>query len=126
MPVVGDPAGGGMRGDAQDVHCPGLDLHDEQHIQATQTDRVEVEEVCGDQTRGLGAQELLPGRVRPPRGWTDSTALKDPDRAGTNAVTHSGEFTLDPSMAPGGVFAASRSTKSRTSSGMGGRPDRLG
>src|SRR2546430_12582690 len=37
--LLGGPGSGRVRGDAQDVHGPSLDLHYEQHIQALQQDR---------------------------------------------------------------------------------------
>jgi hypothetical protein len=39
------PRPGWVRGDTEDVHPPGGDLHHEQHVQPAQGDRVEIEEV---------------------------------------------------------------------------------
>jgi hypothetical protein len=39
-----------MGGHAQDVYVPGRYLHDEQHIQAPEEDRVGGEEVAGEQS----------------------------------------------------------------------------
>jgi hypothetical protein len=33
--------------DAEDVHVPGGHFHDEQHVEAAEKDRVNVEEVAG-------------------------------------------------------------------------------
>jgi hypothetical protein len=41
----------------QDVHPPGSHLHDEQHIEASEEDRVDMEEIAGQQAIGLSAQE---------------------------------------------------------------------
>jgi hypothetical protein len=49
-------------GHAEDVHAPGRHLHDEQDVQASEEDGVHVEEIAGQQTASLSAQE------RPPRG----------------------------------------------------------
>ena len=57
-------------GDAQDVHPPGPHLHDEQHLQTPEEDRVHVEEITGQQTVRLRAPERPPGGVRLPRGRT--------------------------------------------------------
>jgi hypothetical protein len=51
-----------MGGDTQDVHGPGLDLHAEQHINAPQENRVDMQEVAGQDPGGLRGQELPPGR----------------------------------------------------------------
>ena len=41
----------------QDVHPPGPHLHDEQHVQTPEEDRVHVEEITGQQAVRLRAQE---------------------------------------------------------------------
>jgi hypothetical protein len=46
-----------MRGHPENVHGAGADLHHEQHIEPAQVDRVEVEEVGGEQAVRLVAQE---------------------------------------------------------------------
>ncbi|WP_433227329.1 hypothetical protein [Microtetraspora malaysiensis] len=51
----GRPRAGGVGGYAQDVNAPRRHLHDEQHVQALQEDRVDVEEVAGQQPFGLQA-----------------------------------------------------------------------
>jgi hypothetical protein len=43
-------------GHAEDVHVPGRDLRDEQDVQALEEDRVDLEEVAGQQPLCLGAQ----------------------------------------------------------------------
>ena len=59
-----------MGGHAQDVHAPGHDLHDEQHVQTLEKDRVDMEEVAGQQPLCLRAQERPPGGVRVWRRWS--------------------------------------------------------
>ena len=44
--LLGGPRPGGVRGDAQDVHPPGLDLHHEQDVQALEEHRVNMQEVA--------------------------------------------------------------------------------
>jgi hypothetical protein len=42
-----------------------MDLyHDEQHVEAAQEDRVDVEEITGEQAAGLDSQECSPGCLR--------------------------------------------------------------
>jgi hypothetical protein len=67
----------------------GADFHDEQAIQAAEGNRaVHVEEIGGEHRRGLGMQELLPGRINVPlRCRRDLQCLEDPaDRGSTNPV----------------------------------------
>jgi hypothetical protein len=59
--VVQAPSGCGVY--PEDVHAPGPDLHHEQDVQPLEEDGVHGEEVAGQQAFGLGAQELLPGRI---------------------------------------------------------------
>ena len=61
---------------AQDVHPPGPRLHDEQHVQTPEEDRVHMEEITGQQTVRLRAQERPPGGVRLPRGRMRSQARR--------------------------------------------------
>jgi hypothetical protein len=46
----------GMGGDAEDVDVPGRHLHDEQHVQAAEEDRVHMEEVAGQKPREWGGR----------------------------------------------------------------------
>jgi hypothetical protein len=47
------------------VHVAGGVLEDEEGIEPVQGDRVEVEQVAGEDAVGLRAQELRPGRSGP-------------------------------------------------------------
>jgi hypothetical protein len=47
------------------VHTPGRHLHDEQHIQAPEQDRVHGEEITRQQALRLGAQERPVGAENP-------------------------------------------------------------
>jgi hypothetical protein len=49
-----------VRGDAEDVHGPALDLHHEQDVQALEQDGVDVEEVAREDAGCLRGQELPP------------------------------------------------------------------
>jgi hypothetical protein len=59
--LLGGPGAGGVGGDAQDVHGPGVDLYHEQDVQALQEDGVNVQEVAREDPGGLGGEELPPG-----------------------------------------------------------------
>ena len=60
--LLDGPRPGGVRGDAQDVHPPGLDLHHEKDVQAFQEHGVNVQEVAREDPGCLGGQELPPVR----------------------------------------------------------------
>jgi hypothetical protein len=45
--LLSSPCAVWVGGQAQDVHMAGLDLHDEQHVQASEEDGAGVEEVAG-------------------------------------------------------------------------------
>jgi hypothetical protein len=65
--LLGDPPGGGMGGDAQDVHRPGVVLDHRKAVQPREHDRLHVEEVAGEDPLCLGAQELPPAQPSPDR-----------------------------------------------------------
>jgi hypothetical protein len=48
----------------EDVHPAGGDLHDEQHVQAAQRQRVDVEEVRREQSGRLRPQDLRVAGIR--------------------------------------------------------------
>jgi hypothetical protein len=88
-----------------------------------QGDGVEGDEVSGQQPGSQRAQEGLPP-VSARRGAKSSGGQNPSDGAGTDLVPESDEFSLDPAVAPGGLSCARRSTRTRISSVIGGRPDR--
>jgi len=51
-----------MRGDAQDMHGPGLDLQHDEYIQALPQHRVHMQEIACEDARCRGGQELPPRR----------------------------------------------------------------
>jgi hypothetical protein len=57
-------------GHSEDMHRPGHYLQDEQHVQASQEDRVHGEEVARQQALCLGLQESPPGGVQAARSGT--------------------------------------------------------
>jgi hypothetical protein len=64
-------------GDTEDVQDAALDLDHEQHVEAAEKDRVDVEEVCCHDPLGLGGEELRPGRTCPSRCWLEAVAAQD-------------------------------------------------
>ncbi|MEV4365306.1 hypothetical protein [Nonomuraea sp. NPDC049625] len=51
-----------MSRDTKDMHAPRFDLHDEQHVQAFEKRRIDVEKVARQDAGGLGDEELAPSR----------------------------------------------------------------
>ncbi len=60
--LLGGPFPGRVRGDAQDVHAAGLDLHHEEHVQALEEHGVGVQEVARQDSGRLAGEEPPPGR----------------------------------------------------------------
>jgi hypothetical protein len=65
--LLDGPGSGRIDGNAQDVHGPGLDLHDEEDIHTPEQHGIDMQEVAGQNAGRLAGQELPPGRRRPPR-----------------------------------------------------------
>lgn len=74
--LLSSPGAGRVGGHAQDVDAPRTDFHHEQHVQALQKDRVNMEEIAGQKPLGLGAR-------RPARKYQDVEA---PGRRGVSAA----------------------------------------
>src|SRR6266536_2826969 len=74
--AVQEPSGWAVT--PRDVHPPGPHLHDEQHIEASEEDRVHVKEIAGQQPACLSAQERPPGGVNVPRGRPEPAGAQDP------------------------------------------------
>ena len=99
--LLGGPGAGGVRGDAQDVHAPGLDLHHEQDVQALEEHGVNVQEVARQDPGRLGGQELPPGRGCPAWGGREPGRGQDPaDRSRADATPQAEQFTLDATAPP--------------------------
>ena len=64
-------------GDAEQVHPAPVDLDHEKHGEAPQCDRVDGEEVGGQDALGLGTQELASGGARAPRRGREAMAAQD-------------------------------------------------
>ena len=63
---LGDPGTDGVGRDAEQVHPSPVELDHEEHVEASERDRVDGEEVGCHYDLGLGAEELDPGRTRAP------------------------------------------------------------
>jgi hypothetical protein len=74
--LLGHPRARGMGGDSGQVHAPGAMLNEEQHVQAAQEHRVDVEEVRGEDRLRLGLQERPPGLPGPSGCRSMSASLR--------------------------------------------------
>ena len=99
--LLGHPLSGGVGGDAEEVDPSGGHFHDHRRVQASQQDRVDVEEVDGQQASGLVAQEGTPVGVLL-AGWrADTVAGQDPpDCACADLMAEPLWFALDSVVSP--------------------------
>jgi hypothetical protein len=75
--LLDGPRAGGVRGDATQVHPAGAVLDEYQHVQPCQQHRVNVQEIDGQDSRGLRVQELPPRRARASRCRIDARSTQD-------------------------------------------------
>ncbi|MGW6476351.1 hypothetical protein ACWGDS_00045 [Streptomyces sp. NPDC055059] len=75
--ALGGPCGGDMLGDASDVDAAGVVLDEEEDEQAPQENGVDMEDIDGEDARGLGLEEPGPRPVAALRRWIDPGALQD-------------------------------------------------
>ena len=103
--LLGGPRAGRVRRDSEDMDPAGGDFHDEQYVDPAQRHRVHMEEIAGQQSVGLGTQELAPTGVGTPRRRTNPVGCQDPaDRAGADPMTQTDQLTLDTAMPPARIL----------------------
>jgi hypothetical protein len=94
--LLGNPRPGRLGGDAEDPDPAGGVLDGEEDVEPAQGDRVQVEEVAGHDSFGLGFEEFLPGGARPPRRGIHACGLQDvPHGRGAEGVAEPSEFAVD-------------------------------
>ena len=94
-----------MGGDAGQMDPPGLQFDEEQHIQPSQPDRVDGEEVARHDPGSLLAQERPPGRGRSPWGGVEAVAAQGgADHRRRDAHAKVEQFALDALVAPARVL----------------------
>lgn len=91
-----------MLGGPEDVHAPGAEFQDEEHVQPLERDRLDLEEVGGQNRRGLSSQKRPSGRaVVPLRCRRDPVASQNlADGGGGDPVPQAPQLALDPGVAP--------------------------
>jgi len=81
--------------------APGVDLDDEEHVQRTQPRRLHGEEVGGEDTPGLAAQELAPRRSGSPWGRAEAMATQQrSDGRRRDPHPELGELSFNPQASP--------------------------
>ena len=88
--LLSGPCAIGMGGDAEDVHVPGGHFQYEQYVQAAEEDRVDMEEVAGQQPVRLCAEERSPGGVLTAGRWPAGGAQDAPDGCRAEVVAEPG------------------------------------
>jgi hypothetical protein len=125
--VLGEPGSGRVRGDAQDVYPAGGVFDDEERVEPVQGDRVEGEQVAGQDRVRLGPQELGPRWSGSARRWVDAGRVQDlPDGRGADLVAEAGEFAVDASVSPRRILGGQADPQGAHAAGMAGRPGRVG
>jgi hypothetical protein len=110
--LLGHPRAHGVSGNPGQVHAPGAVLDEEQHVQAAQEHRIDVEEVAGEDRLGLAGQERPPGLPGAPGCGIDTGVLEDlPHRRRRDLISQAGTGTPTsgcpaPSPAPARVWPA--------------------
>jgi hypothetical protein len=103
--LLGDPPARRVRRHPQNSDASAGDLEHEQHVQAPEQHRVDMEAVARQDALGLGGQELPPGQ--PCAAWrrVDAGALEQqPHGARRDPVAKLHEFAMDAPISPGRVL----------------------
>src|ERR1019366_406232 len=105
-------------GHSEDVHVPGAHLHHEQHVQAPEEDRVDMEEVAGQQPVCLCAQERPPGGVQTAGCRPVAPGAQDPPHGRlADLVPEPGQLAVHPAVPPGPGSPAPAAAPGRGSAG---------
>jgi hypothetical protein len=87
------------------VHPAGPELDSEQDVQRAEPDRLDGEEVEGQDAAGLGREELSPRGAAPARGGAETFSAKDrPNRRGGDTDAELQQLAPDPHVAPSWVL----------------------
>jgi hypothetical protein len=106
--LLGGPRAGRMAGRSEDVHVAVVDFQREEHVDPLQGERaVDVEEVHGQHSRGLGAEESSAGGVgRSQRCRRYAPMFEDPaNRGGADPVAELEQFALHALISPGRILS---------------------
>jgi hypothetical protein len=122
--LLGGPCTVRVGGHAEDVHVPGPHLHDEQHVQAFEEDRVHMKEIAGQQAISF-EYAGTPARGYPRAAGPACTAgAQDPPyRCRADAVAEPAQLARHPGVSP---RPGSPAPAAAPSCGCPGRPSRSG
>src|SRR4029450_10362180 len=76
--LLGHPSSGRVGGAAGQVDAAAFELDEEEHVEASERDRLDSEEVTGEHARGLLTEELSPARPGAPRRRPQLVGQQDP------------------------------------------------
>ena len=100
------PGADRMSRDPGHVDPSGIELDEEQHVEALQQHRTDREEVAGQHGGCLGAEQLIPGRTITHRWRIDAVPMPDdPDARRSQNHAGPGQLGVDSAIAPGGVLS---------------------
>ena len=104
--LLDDPLGGRVEGAAGEVDAAAAELDEEEDGEPGQPDRVDGEEVGGQDLVGMLANELAPGALAAAGSGREALATEDlADGEVRAAVAEAKEFALDAAVAPARVLA---------------------
>jgi hypothetical protein len=105
--LLDHPRARGMGGDPGQVHAASAVLDEEQHIQAAQLHRVDVEEIRCEDRRALPGQERPPGLPAWPRRGIDARVRENlPQGRRRHRISQSDQFIVDAPIAPARVVTS--------------------
>jgi hypothetical protein len=105
------------------MHPPGSMFDEYHHVEAFQQHGVHVEKVDSEDSGGLGAQELLPGRARSAGSRIDTRSAQDlPDGGWRDGHTKFRRFAMDPAVSPQRILLRRPNDKAGDAGTVGGRP----
>jgi len=107
--LLGDPGSGGMSGYPEDVHPASAHFHDEQCVEARERDRVDREEIRGQQPAGLGGEECAPLTASSVSLWcgSETGAAQHPAHGGrADPVPEPPQLTMHATESPAGILDA--------------------
>src|SRR5512132_2384137 len=88
------------------MHTPRAEREEEEHVEASEPERLDGEKVTGDDRVGVRTQEVAPAELGASAGRRQAGLPEDlGDRCCRDAYADAGEFTDDPLVAPARVLA---------------------
>src|SRR6266540_4414463 len=103
--LLGDPGARRVGRAASKVDAAAFEFDEEEHVEASERDRLDGEEIAGEHAGGLLAEELPPARAQAPRRGSKTIGKQDaPDRAWRRTQAQLQQLASDPRVAPARVL----------------------